>query len=150
MISSLSIENSSGGSESGSDSRTTNHSRISSKPKRIRDQFSAWNFHYTIQTDLLGEKGVSTDKKKLLLTKHLRTRLGHTLPQNISSVTVFCDCLWSWSLPSSPGIGPLISVFIVVFVQSKNRTVYTMIPWFPDGKWAPVLGGLANHPDFLR
>ena len=147
-MSSLSIENNSEGSEAGSDCGTTNHSRISSKPKRIRDQFKAWNFNYTIQTDLLGEEGVSTDEKKLLLTEHLRTRLGHNRPQAVYSVTVFCD--FSLVLVPSPGIGPLISVPIVGFVQSQNRTVHTMIPWFPDAKWAPVPSGLADHPDFLR
>ena len=138
-MSSLSIGNNSDGSESGSDSETTNHSRISSKPKRIRDRLRTWNFHYTIQTDLLGEEEVSTDEKKLLLTEHLRTRLGNNRPQAVSSITVFCD--FSLILVPSPGIGPLISVPIVPFVQSQNRTVYTIIPWFPDAKWAPVLGG---------
>ena len=125
-MSSLSIEHNSDGSESGSDSGTTNHSQISSKPKRIRDQFRAWNFHYTIQTYLLGEEEVSTDEKKLLLTYwHLTSKL-----------------VWV--------IVPLISVPIIGFVQSQNKTVYTMIPWFPDAKWAPVLGGFADHPDFRR
>ena len=41
-----------------------NHSQISSKLKRVRDQFRTWNFHYTIQTNRLGEEGVSTDEKK--------------------------------------------------------------------------------------
>ena len=90
-MSSLSIENNSDGSESGSDSGTTNQSRILSKPKHIRDQFRAWNFYDTIQTNLLGEEEVSTDEKKLLLTEHLRTRLGHNRPQAVSSVTVICD-----------------------------------------------------------
>ena len=147
-MSSLSIENNSEGSETCSNSGTTNLSRTSSKPKRIRNQFKAWNFHYTIQTDLLGGELVSTDKKKLLLTEHLRTRLGHYRPQAVSSVTVFCD--FSLVLVPSSGIGPSISVPIVGFVQSQNRTVHTMIPWFPDAIWAPVPGGLANHPDFLR
>ena len=147
-MSSLSIENNSDGSESSSDSGTMNHSWILSKPKHIRDQFRAWNFYDTIQTNLLGEEEVSTDEKKLLLTEHLRTLLGHNRPQAVSSVTVFWD--FSLILVPSPGIGPLISVPIVDFVQSQNRTVYTMISWFPDAKWEPVLGGLADHPDFLR
>ena len=49
-----------------------NYSQISSKPKRVRDKFRAWNFYYTIQTDLLEEEGICTDEKKLLLTKHLQ------------------------------------------------------------------------------
>ena len=43
-----------------------NHSQISSKPKRVRDQFRAWNFQNTIHTILLGEEGVCTDEKNLL------------------------------------------------------------------------------------
>ena len=146
-MSSLSIENNSEGSEAGSDCGTTNHSRISSKPKRIRDQFKAWNFNYTIQTDLLGEEGVSTDEKKLLLTEHLQTRLGHNRPQALLR-TVFCA--FSLVLVPSPGIGPFILVPIICFIQSQNRIVHTMIPWFPDAKWAPVPCCLADHPDFLR
>ena len=54
-----------------------NHPQISSKLKGVRYQFRDWNFQYTTQTDLLGEEGVCTDEKKLLLTKHLGTCLGH-------------------------------------------------------------------------
>ena len=43
-----------------------NHSQSSSKSKRVRDQFRALHFQYTIQTDLLGEEGVCTDEKNLL------------------------------------------------------------------------------------
>ena len=134
------MENNSEGSEAGSDFGMTNHSRISSKKKRIRDQLKAWNFHYTNQTYLLGEEGVSTDEKKFLLTKHLRTRLGHNLrlPQAAYSVTVFCD--FSLVLVPSPGIGPLISFPFVGFVQSQNSTVHTMIPWFQTliGRQSPA------------
>ena len=89
-MSSLSIENNSEGSETCSNSGTTNHSRTSSKQKCIRDQFKAWNFHYTIQADLPGEEGVSTDEKKLLLTEHLQTRLGHNWPQAVSRHQTWC------------------------------------------------------------
>ena len=148
-----SIESNSEGSddslESGClDSGMVNHSQISSKLKRVRDQFRAWIFHYTIQTDLLGEEGVSTDEKKCMLAEHLRTRLGHNRPKAVSSVTVFCD--FSLVLVPPTDISPLVSVPIVGFVQSESRTVHTIIPWFPDAKWAPVPGGLADHPDFLR
>ena len=71
-LSNVSIRNNSEGSEASSDSGTMNYSQISSKPKRVRDKFRAWNFYYTIQTDLLEEEGICTDEKKLLLTKHLQ------------------------------------------------------------------------------
>ena len=63
---SLSIGNNSKGSDASSDSGTMNHSQSSSKSKRVRDQFRALHFQYTIQTDLLGEEGVCTDEKNLL------------------------------------------------------------------------------------
>ena len=49
---------------------------------------------------------------------------------------------------------PLVSVPFVCFVQSESRTVHTIIPWFPDAKWAAVPccladGRAADHPDFL-
>ena len=77
-----SLESNSEGSDDSSESRcldsgVVNHSQISSKLKRVRDQFGAWIFHYTIQTNLLGEEVVSTDEKKCMLAEHLRTRLGH-------------------------------------------------------------------------
>ena len=63
------------------------------------------------------------------------------------SVTVFCDFVLVLVPPTD--ISPLVSVQIVGFVQSESRTVHTIIPWFPDAKWAPVPCGLADHPDFL-
>ena len=53
-----------------------NYSQISSKPKRVRDQFRAWIFYYTIQTDLLEEEGVCNDEKKLAYQAPT-IRLGH-------------------------------------------------------------------------
>ena len=97
-ISSLSIENNSEGSEICSDSETTNHSQMLSTPKCIRVQFKAWNFHYTIQTDLFGEEWVSTDEKKLCLPstyKLVWVIIGLRLspPSLYSAIS-----LWSWSL----------------------------------------------------
>ena len=73
------------------------HSQILSKPKRVRDEFRAWNFYYTIQTHLLEGEGVCTNEKKLLLTKHLQIRLpgwviiglGCLLRQDRHCTTVF-------------------------------------------------------------
>ena len=77
-----------------------NHSQISSKLKHILDQ----NFHYTIQTNLLGEEGVSIDEKKRILAEQWQSLstsepvwviIGPRLsPQSLYSVS----CLWSWSL----------------------------------------------------
>ena len=67
-MSSLSIENNSERSEDSLDSGTINPSQISSKPKRMRDQFKDYIFVYTIKTNLFGEEEVSTDEKELLLS----------------------------------------------------------------------------------
>ena len=83
----------------------------SSKPKRIRNHFKAWNFRCTIQTNLLGEEGVSTDEKILLLTEHLRIGLGHMCPRLSPPLLFSVTFHWSWSqAPSvpSPDTGPLI------------------------------------------
>ena len=45
---------------------------------------------------------------------------------------------------------PINSVSIVEYVQSKSRAVHTMTQWFLDDTWAPVPGGLADHPDFWQ
>ena len=126
-------------------------SQISRKPKQIKNQCKAWNFQYTLSTDLLGEEGVTTHEKTNLLTEHLRTRLSHSKPHAVHSVTVFCD-FKSVLLPSTD-VSPLISISIIGYVQSQSSTAYAMTEWFPDATWAPVPGGLASladHQDFLR
>ena len=146
----LSIENNSDGSESGSDSETTNHSRISNKSKCIRDQFRAWNFIILFRPICLKRKR----KRFLLMNRNFCLPSTSELVWVIIGLRLSPPSLYSatFSLVTvpPPGIGPLISVPIVCFVQSQKRTVYTMIPWFPDAKWAPVLCGLTDHPDFLQ
>ena len=66
-------------------------SQVSRKPKRRKSQCKAWNFQYTLRTDILGEEGVTTHEKTTLLREHLQTRLGHKKPHAVHSVTVFCD-----------------------------------------------------------
>ena len=123
-------------------------SQVSRKPKQKNDQCRAWNFQYTLQSDLLGEEGVTTHEKLNLLTEHLQTRLGHRKPRSVHSVTVFCD--FKYALLPLTDVSPLIPIPIIGYVQSRNCTVYAMTQWLPDAAWAPVPGGLADHPDFLR
>ena len=49
-------------------------SQFSRKSKQRKNQCKAWNFQYTLSTDLLGEEGVMTYEKTNLLTEHLQTR----------------------------------------------------------------------------
>ena len=102
----------------------------SSKPKRIRSHFKAWNFSCTIQTNLLGEEGVSTDEKILLLTEHLRIGLGHKCPR--MSPPLLFSAIFHWSRSQRPitryrpfDFGQTTPIF--GFVQAQNRTVHTMI-----------------------
>ena len=138
-------EASSQSSDSGLD--CSGFSQISRKPKQIKNQCKAWNFQYTLSTDLLGEEGVTTHEKTNLFTELLQTRLGHKKPHAVHSVAVLCD-FKSVSLPSTD-VSPLIPIHIIGYVQSQNSTVYAMTQWLPEGTWAPVPGGLADHADVL-
>ena len=123
-------------------------SQVSRKPKRRKSQCKAWNFQYTLRTDILGEEGVTTHEKTTLLTEHLQTRLGHKKPHAVHSVTVFCD--FKSVLSPSTDVSPLIPIPIIGYVQAQSSSAYAMTEWLPDARWAPVPGGLADHPDFLR
>ena len=57
---SLRVENHSEGSKASLDSGIMYHYQNSSKVKRARDQFRAWNFYFTIQSNLLGKDRVSS------------------------------------------------------------------------------------------
>ena len=91
---------------------------------------------------------VTTHEKTNLLTEHLQTRLGHKKPRAVHSVTVFCD--FNSVLSPSTDVSPMIPIPVIGYVQSQNCSAYAMTEWLPDATWAPVPGGLADHPDFLR
>ena len=99
-------------------------SQVSRKPKQRKNQCKAWNFQYTVCTDLLGEEGVTTHEKMNLLTKQLQTRLGHKKPHAVLSVIVLC--YFEYVLLPSTDVSPLISFPITGYVQSQNSTVYAM------------------------
>ena len=134
-------------------------SQVPTKLKRTFNHFRSWNFCFAIQTDLLGEQdsaSVSIDAKKILLSEHLRTRLGHKKPPAVVSITASVFCNFTFGLVSPQGTSPLIfvpliSVSIVGYVQSESRIVHAMTGitgWFLDATWSPVLCCLADHPDF--
>ena len=74
--------------------------------------------------DLLGEEGVTTHEKTILLTEHLQSRLGHGMPHSVHSVTVFCN-FKSVLLPATDS-SPLIPIPIIGYIQSKSSTAYAM------------------------
>ena len=92
---------------SDTDGEGVDPSQVPTKTKRTFNHFRSWNFLYTIKTDLLGEPGVSIDAKKILLSEHLSTRLGHNRPPAVVFVTVFCD--FTFVLAPPQGTSPLIS-----------------------------------------
>ena len=122
-------------------------SQVSRKSKQRNNQLRAWNFQYTLQTDLLGEEGVTTHEKLNLLPKHLQTRLGNRKPRSVHFVTVFCD--FKYAMLCLTDVSPLILIPIIGFVQSRNCTVYAITQLLQDATCAPVQGGLADHPGFL-
>ena len=73
-------EHSSQSADSGPECLDPYLSKVLRKPKRTNNQCKhcrAWNFQYTLYTDLLGDDGVTTHEKTNLLTEHLQTRLRH-------------------------------------------------------------------------
>ena len=78
----------------------------------------------------------------------LQTRLHHRKPLSVHSVPVFCE-FKSILLPSTD-VSPLIPILIKGYVQSQSSKAHAMTQRPPDATSAPVRGGLADHPDFLR
>ena len=57
--------------------------------------------------------GTTADEKRKLLTEHLRTRTGHTMPRCVTCVAVFCD----ESLSDGAG---LVSIQMQGYIQASS------------------------------
>ena len=109
---------------------------------------SVWllEFHFTFQTNLLGEPGVSTNQKKILLTERLRTWLCHNRPQPVVACTAFCD--FTLILVPSHNVGPFILFLIAGFVQHRINK------WWPNnalqlhGRQSPAAWQTIGPPRF--
>jgi len=123
--------------------------QVTRKQQRAKqNRARAWTFKNTIETDLLSAEGVPTDEKTKLLAEHIRTRLGHNQPHAVLSVTAFSDLKNVFT--RSRHESATVSIPIVCFVQSHPCTVHMILQWMPDTAWAPVPGGVASDPEFLR
>ena len=116
--------------------------QVSRKLKQRNNQSRAWNFQYTLSTDLLGEGGVTTYEKTNLLTKHPKTRLGHKRPHAVHSVTVLCD-FESVLLPSTD-VSPLIPILIMGYVRSHPMAEYGSLKI--HGRQSPAAAELGRPP----
>ena len=90
--------------------------------------------------------GTTADEKRKLLTEHLRTRTGHTIPPCVTCVTVFCD----ESLFSVPPDGAgLVSIQVQGYIQASSAKPHsTMRNWIDSAVWKPVPGGLSSDAEY--
>jgi len=121
---------------------------VTKKVRAKRNRCRAWTFKSSIETNLLSAEGVPTDEKTKLLAEHVRTRLGHNQPHAVLSVTAFSDLKKVFTRSHHESAS--VSIPMVYFVQSQQCTVHMMQQWVPDAAWAPVPGGVASDPEFLR
>ena len=115
----------------------------SRKRKSTRgNEFRAWSFRLTVKADL--GSGATAEEKGKLLTGHLNTSTGHTMPPSVTSVAVFCDESLFSVPPDSAG---LVSIAVQGYVQASHvKPPSTMEKWINSATWEPVPGGLtSNH-----
>ena len=148
-MSSQSLENESSSQSSDSEAEHLGPAQVTSKAKRAKQNlFRGLTFQSTIKTDLLSVDGVRTDEQTKLLAEHVRNRLGHNQPHAVHSVTAFSNLKNVFTRLQHQSA--TVSIPVVCFVQSNPCTVHMMQQWVPDAAWAPVPGGVASDPEFLR
>ena len=145
-MSSQTLSNESSSQASDSASKTSDCFQASSKPKRWRDQLTAWNFRFTLEADLSIIEGVDVDEQKKQIAEHLQTRMGHSQPLSVRSVTTFLDFKPVYVPPQDGSRS--ISIPILGFVQSKDRTVHVMKQWLSNAVREPAPSGLASDKIF--
>ena len=87
--------------------------------------FRCWSFQLMVRADL--GHGTTADEKRKLLTEHLRSCTGHTMPRCVTCVAVFCD----ESLFSVPPDGAgLVSIQVQGYIQASSAKPHsTMRKW---------------------
>ena len=107
--------------------------------------FKAWSFRLTVKADL--GSGATAEEKGKLLTEHLSTSTGHTMPPSVTSVAVFCDKSLFSVPPDSAG---LVSIAVQGYVQASHvKPPSTMEKWIHSATWEPVPGGLTSNHEYL-
>ena len=76
--------------------------------------FKAWSLQLTVNADL--GHGTTAEEKVKLLTEHLSTRTGHTLPSSVTCMAVFCDKSLLSVPPDSAG---LVSIALQGYAQAR-------------------------------
>ena len=80
----------------------------------------------------------------------LKTGIGLDIPQAVAYIRFWgFSAIFNLVLVPPPDVSLLILVPIVRFVQSEKWTMQMMNLCFSDARWAPVQGGLADHPDYF-
>ena len=121
-------------------------SASSSRKRKSRSGkvFKSWSFRLTVKTDL--GHGATAEEKRKLLTEHLRSRTGHTMPRCVTCVAVFCD----ESLFSVPPDGAgLVSIQVQGYIQASSAKPHsTMKQWIDSAAWKPVPGGPSSDAEY--
>ena len=101
-------------------------------------QCRSWSFQLMVRADL--GYGTTAEEKRKLLTEHLRTRTGQTMPRSVTCVAVFCDESLFSVPPDSAG---LVSIQVQGYTQaSSSKPHSTMKKWVESALWKLIQGGL--------
>jgi hypothetical protein len=107
--------------------------------------FKAWHFQLMITADL--RNGSDAVEKEKLLKQHLMARTGHSRPNSVLGLVVFCDRSQLSVLHDSRG---LVSIELLGYVQAKDATPHsTMTKWLDSATWKPVPGGLTSDHAYM-
>ena len=107
--------------------------------------FRGWSFQLMVKADLC--HGTTAVEKAKILKEHLNARTGHTRPNSVLGVVVFCDQLLFSVAPDSDG---LVSVELLGYVQANHaKPLSTMKKWIDSATWKPVEGGLTSDNEYM-
>ena len=89
--------------------------------------FKAWSLQLTVNADL--GHGTTAEEKVKLLTEHLSTRTGHTLPSSVTCMAVFCDKSLLSVPPDSAG---LVSIALQGYAQARYAIPHSTLKKWID------------------
>ena len=96
---------------------------------KVQEQSGMEFFIYPLHRSFGGRRHHSTRKNEFA-KEHLQTKLVHTMPHTVDSVTVFCN--FKSVLVPSPDLSPSIQIPIIGYVQSHCRTAHAMTQLLQD------------------
>ncbi len=90
--------------------------------------------------------GTTAEEKRKLLTEHLHTCTGHTMPRSVTCVAVFCDESL-FSVP--PDSADLVSIQVQGYIQASSAKPHsTKKKWIDSAAWKQVPGGLSSDAEY--